>query len=103
MRELRFHREARAELVAAAEHHEAERPGYGERFREEMRKLVEQAAELPATGQREAGYPAGVDVRTFRFRVFPYSLVVSIEPEMVLVVAVTHGRRRPGYWRDRLE
>jgi len=68
-----------------------------------MRKVVEQAAELPGIGQREPGYPAGFDIRAFRFRVFPYSLVVAVEPEMILVVAVSHGRRRPGYWRDRLE
>jgi len=102
VRELRFHPEARAELVAAAEYHEAERPGYGAKFREEARKVVELAAELPAVGQAEEGYPEGVEVRAFQFDVFPYALVVLVEPEVLIVVAVSHGRRLPGYWRKRL-
>ena len=57
MRELRFHPEARAELIAAAEYHEEERPGYGAKFREEARKVVELAAELPGAAGCEHSPP----------------------------------------------
>jgi plasmid stabilization system protein ParE len=34
-------------------------------------------------------------------RGFPYSLIYCIEPRHVLIVAVMHQRRHPGYWRGR--
>jgi toxin ParE1/3/4 len=102
VRSLRFHPAARAELVAAAKHHEQERPGYGSRFREEARTVVEQAEALSRSATREEGYPDGLEIRAFRFRVFPYSLIVAVEQNALLVLAVAHARREPGYWRDRL-
>jgi plasmid stabilization system protein ParE len=39
--------------------------------------------------------------RLHRIRRYPYSIIYRIEPGTVLVVAVAHGRRRPGYWRNR--
>jgi hypothetical protein len=33
---------------------------------------------------------------------FPYDIVVRELSEEILVVAVAHHSRRPGYWRDRL-
>jgi plasmid stabilization system protein ParE len=33
---------------------------------------------------------------------YPYFLIYVVEPARVLVVAVAHDRRRPGYWRRRL-
>lgn len=32
---------------------------------------------------------------------FPYSVVYRIEHDAILVFAVAHLRRRPGYWIDR--
>lgn len=33
---------------------------------------------------------------------FPYAVVYRDQPERIEIVAVAHGARRPGYWRDRL-
>jgi len=33
---------------------------------------------------------------------FPYALIYIERPEFVLIVAVAHFKRRPGYWRERL-
>jgi plasmid stabilization system protein ParE len=41
--------------------------------------------------------------RRFLLRRFPYSVIYRIEPAKIVIVAVAHGRRRPGYWKDRLE
>jgi plasmid stabilization system protein ParE len=32
---------------------------------------------------------------------FPFRIVYRIEPEQILVVAVAHASRRPGYWKRR--
>jgi plasmid stabilization system protein ParE len=34
-------------------------------------------------------------------RRFPYSVIYRITDEAIQVIAVAHGRRRPGYWRTR--
>ena len=38
----------------------------------------------------------------FRLRQFPYKLIYIIEEGQILVLAVAHDRRRPGYWKKRL-
>lgn len=32
---------------------------------------------------------------------FPYVVFFTVEEQSILVVAVAHARRRPGYWIDR--
>jgi len=34
---------------------------------------------------------------------FPYALVFGLEPHTIVVIAVAHLHRKPGYWIDRLE
>ena len=41
--------------------------------------------------------------RRYVFPTFPYSLVYFLEAQVVHVVAVAHEKRRPGYWRERLQ
>jgi toxin ParE1/3/4 len=33
---------------------------------------------------------------------FPFSVVYLDDPELVIIVAVAHSKRKPGYWKDRL-
>src|SRR4051794_28029623 len=40
--------------------------------------------------------------RSCRLKRFPYHLIFVEEPHSLLVVAVAHFRRRPGYWKRRL-
>lgn len=41
-------------------------------------------------------------VRRIPFQRFPYALIYVEELDGVLVLAVMHQRRNPGYWRKRL-
>lgn len=34
-------------------------------------------------------------------RRYPFGVVYRIEPARILIIAVAHGHRRPGYWRGR--
>ncbi len=34
---------------------------------------------------------------------FPYALIYGIEQQTIVVIAVSHLHRQPGYWSDRLE
>ena len=43
------------------------------------------------------------DVRRCLTRRFPYALLYTIEADYILILAVMHGSREPGYWRHRIE
>ena len=51
----------------------------------------------PGLGQR-----VEKDLRRALLRRFPFSLIYAIESDAIVIVAVAHQSRRPGYWRDRL-
>jgi mRNA-degrading endonuclease RelE of RelBE toxin-antitoxin system len=41
-------------------------------------------------------------VRKARLRTFKYNVIYVIDDTEVVIVAVAHYRRRPGYWHSRL-
>ena len=41
------------------------------------------------------------NTQQYLLRRFPYAVIYRARAERVLVVAVAHMRRRPGYWRGR--
>ena len=43
------------------------------------------------------------DVRRCLTRVFPYAILYTIEDDSVLIVAVMHVSRAPGYWKSRIQ
>jgi toxin ParE1/3/4 len=43
------------------------------------------------------------DVRRCLTKVFPYAILYTIELDHVLIIAVMHCHREPGYWRHRLQ
>ena len=93
---VRFH-------PAAAEEAEAAYGWYAERssaaahgFREELRHAVQAVAEAPERWPR-----SGARARRYVFPRFPFSLVYRLRGGEVEVVAVAHGKRRPGYWQSR--
>ena len=46
--------------------------------------------------------PFDEDVRRCLARVFPYAILYTIEPDYVLIIAVAHCSREPGYWKHRI-
>ncbi len=42
------------------------------------------------------------DVRRYLTRVFPYAILYTIEPDYILIIAVMHCHREPGYWKKRV-
>ena len=61
-------------------------------------------AAVRAIEQAPVAWP-GCDHGTRRFllRRFPYNVVYRVEPGHVVIIAIAHAHRRPGYWTDRLE
>jgi len=92
-----FHPEARLEYREAAVFYEGCRPGLGAAFSIEVEATIERILETP---QRFRTLEQ--DVRTCRTHTFPYAILYTVEPGAILIMAVMHLRRRPGYWRQRL-
>ena len=94
---VRFLEIAQLELDEAVAHYNAESPGLGHAFVLETMAAIERIRRFP-----QAWHPLGAEVRRCRLRRFPYGLIYSQEADGILVLAVAHTHREPGYWRDRL-
>jgi len=92
-----FHPEARLEFLDAVSYYESHQSGLGERFIQSVYSAIAGINENP-----EAWAEIEQDVRRKLTRVFPYALLYTIEPENILIVAVMHCHKEPGYWRSRL-
>jgi plasmid stabilization system protein ParE len=42
------------------------------------------------------------DIRRCLTRKFPYGILYTIEEDYILIVAVMHCSREPGYWKERV-
>jgi len=94
-----FDAEAAEELGAAAEWYEAAQAGLGTDFLDETLRAVAAISESPTA------WPVVIrkrSVRKFLLARFPYAVYYVPREDEVLVLAVAHGSRRPGYWRHRL-
>jgi plasmid stabilization system protein ParE len=94
---VRFHPAAVRDAEDAVEWYAERSLRTAGRFLDEMDRLVELIAIAPDrfqqfdTGLRRAG-----------FRRFPFYLVFRTVGTGTEVLAVAHGKRRPGFWRDRV-
>lgn len=95
---VEFLKEAEEELTEAALWYESKKPGLGARFRDEVAHTVSRIAEDPTLWrEREGRY------RRVNCPVFPHFVAYIIREEKIVIVAVGHGHRKPGYWRSRVD
>ncbi len=92
---------AEEELLAASDWYEEQQEGLGLRFRNEAERTSGRIEERPRIGAPWTYSVVPPGVRRLRLRTFPFHLVYVEEPRLV-IVAVAHMSRRPGYWRHRL-
>lgn len=88
--------EARIEFLEAAAYYEAKQIGLGVRFRDEVGQVIDRAAAAPLLWREQPG-----GWRRVNCPVFPYYVAYFIRGETMVIAAVAHGHRRPGYWRER--
>ena len=89
---------AEQELDEAVSYYNSQVAGLGDAFLLEAIAAIERIRQFP-----DAWHPLGENVRRCRLRRFPYGLIYHTDKTGVLLVAVAHAHRRPGYWRDRLK
>jgi hypothetical protein len=95
---VRFVKAAQRELEETVASYNLVRPGLGDQFRDEVDAAVDRIELWPKAWSR-----ASRRARMCRTRRFPYVVVYVPREHDLVVLAVMHGRRRPGYWKQRLK
>ena len=98
MKPYRFHPAADVEYAEAATYYAGIDAGLGQRFYEEMERLLGEVRAHP-----ERFWMFDPPARRHLSAVFPYSVVYLDKPDVVWIVAIMHGKQQPGYWRERAE
>jgi toxin ParE1/3/4 len=93
-----FHPEAMIEARAAAEWYAERSLDASVNFKQELRQ-----AEKLVTEQPESWSPYLHGTRCLSLSRFPYGLVYIEREGRLVGIAVAHFKRRPGYWRQRLD
>ncbi|CAN5453467.1 hypothetical protein BH10ACI2_BH10ACI2_14740 [soil metagenome] len=94
---LEMHPEARLEFREAIAYYESCREGLGLEFSREIYASINRIADLPMLWSKLT-----INSRRFLTKRFPYSIIYQALDDSILIVAVAHQSRKPGYWKDRL-
>ena len=94
---VRLLESAQVELDDAIAWYASQAPGLGDAFLIETLKTLKLIEQYP-----KAWHPLTQQVRRCRLRRFPYSVIYAQEDSDLLVLAVAHQHRKPGYWRARM-
>lgn len=94
---FRFHPEAGQEFRDAASWYRARNPIVASQFRAIASSAVRDVVKAP---HRYPKYLHGT--RRLVMQRFPFSIVYLDDPDLITIIAVAHGKRKPGYWRRRL-
>jgi plasmid stabilization system protein ParE len=102
VRPVRILQEAAEEAIEAAAWYEAQRAGLGADFSQAIDAAIDLLEDdvVPLTMMPSAAGTRGA--KRLVLKRFPYDLIVRESSEQLIVVAVAHHSRRPGYWQKRL-
>ena len=95
--EIEFLDEALEEAEAAARWYAERSESAALGFADEIDLAAAAIQRLPT-----AWPPFEQGTRRYLLRRYPFSVVYRVERTRILIIAVAHGHRRPGYWRSRL-
>ncbi len=84
------------ELNDAIAYYEEQQVGLGLRLKDEFERHVNWISGSPTVPRiRKSGY------RRVNLKAFPYYIAYIIREDILWILAVAHGRRKPEYWIER--
>jgi toxin ParE1/3/4 len=101
MPQIKMTPEASAELEEAATWYEAEEEGLGSRFLDAFASGLELLREPNPPWTPVQGQAAKLGAKKLILHRFPFSIIALDNHETIVVVALAHHSRRPGYWESR--
>jgi toxin ParE1/3/4 len=93
---VEFHPEADAEFAADVEYYDLLQSGLGQRFYREVIGYIDWITEHPLSPRLRKNY------RRVNLKIFLGYIAYVVEGDLIWVLAVAHGSRRPGYWKSRM-
>jgi plasmid stabilization system protein ParE len=94
---IRFHRLAAREYQHAQAWYARRSPGVAQHFRDEVRRVIQRIETAPDQGSIYRGA-----YRWMRLHGLPYLIYYGpISPTDIVLYALAHASRRPGYWLRR--
>jgi plasmid stabilization system protein ParE len=99
----RIEPEAQAEIREAARWYGEQEIGLSRGLLDEIETMLEAIAAMPRRFALVTGFDLSVEMRRALLKRFPYAIVFVLTADQILVVAVMHVRRAPGYWLYRLD
>jgi toxin ParE1/3/4 len=91
-----FHPEALTEYAEAVQYYAEQRAEVAQVFINNVEDAVHRIRESP-----DRYVVIDEDVRRCMTRKFPYGVLYTIEQDYILILAVMHCSREPGYWKNR--
>jgi plasmid stabilization system protein ParE len=91
-----FHPEALTEYAEAVQYYIEKRVEVAQAFIDAVEDAVYRIKESPTRY-----IMIDEDVRRCMTRKFPYGILYTIEQDYILILAVMHCSREPGYWKNR--
>lgn len=97
MPELLFHPETAEEIKSSFNWYQEQAKGLGHDFIQELDGAFNSIQSLPTTWPKFGKFH-----RRFVLSRFPYSVIYkNVALDKILVVAIMHNHRKPGYWSER--
>jgi plasmid stabilization system protein ParE len=95
---LRLHRAAVDEIDHEVDYYESKQSGLGAELEDEIDDALDTIVRFPEVG---ALWKHRTDRRVFVLARFPFTLPYQIVHTEIVVLALAHASRRPGYWARR--
>jgi toxin ParE1/3/4 len=92
-----FHPEALTEYSEAVKYYAEQRAEVAQVFINAIEDAVYRIRESP-----DRYVVIDEDVRKCMTRKFPYGILYTIEQDYILILAIMHCSREPGYWKKRI-
>jgi toxin ParE1/3/4 len=93
--------EADREIEKSARWYAAVRPALGHAFLDAVWDALDEIGRHPNRYPVVNGAPSGADLRKCLLSKFPYVVIFEVRGDAVEVLSVSHGARRPGFWKRR--
>jgi len=83
-------------MLEAARYYQSLSSGLGNDYLAEVEHAVQSIASSPKTWPVLEG-----DFRRRLVKRFPFGVIYRNEPDIIVIIAVAHLRKKPGYWKKR--
>ena len=98
-----FHPEAQAEFVSDVKWYDERDSDLGVRFENAVQRAIIAAMDTPSAWQKWPDWNREPVVYSKRVDEFPYRVVYFVGEQKLIVLAIAHMKREPGYWRNRID